>query len=141
MATSYEFYLESSIRGYHAYFRSLEEAITVGQILECKLDSNNPHDPFAIIARTLKGETVGHVPIELSQIFWEFLSHHGGLEAECIGHKYNAGKGNGLELPVDYKFFGNQQHLNQVHMRLRELECITANKWDITEITPSENSF
>jgi len=63
------------------------------------------------------------------------------LEAECIGHKYNAGKGNGLELPVDYKFFGNQQHLNQVHMRLRELECITANKWDITEIMPSENSF
>ena len=109
MAANYEFYLEFSIRGYHAYFKNLMETITVGDILECEIDSNNPHDQYAIVVRTFRDETVGHVPIELSEIFWKFLSNYGEIEAECIGHRYNAGGGKGLELPVDSKFFGNRQ--------------------------------
>ena len=141
MAANYEFYLESSIRGYHAYFKNLMETITVGDILECEIDSNNPHDQYAIVVRTFRDETVGHVPIELSEIFWKFLSNYGEIEAECIGHRYNAGGGKGLELPVDYKFFGNQQYLKQVHLKLRELDCMKANNWNITKIMESDIAF
>ena len=82
IATCSGFYLESSIRDYRAYFRNLKETIAVGDILHSEVDSNNPHDQFAIAVKTFSDETVGHVPIELSQIFWEFLSSHEGIEAE-----------------------------------------------------------
>lgn len=87
MATKYKFYLESSIRAYNAYFRNVTETIAVGDILEYEMDSNNPHDPFAIAVMTFRDETVGHVPIELSGIFWEFLSNHVEIQDDCIGHK------------------------------------------------------
>ncbi len=144
MASNYEFYLESSIRGYHAYFKNLTEAIVIGDILECEIDTNNPHDQYAIVVRTFRGETIGHVPVELSEIFLKFLSNYGEIEAECIGHRYNAVGGlkiEGLELPVNYKFFGNKQYLKQVHWRLRELDCIKTNKWNVTKIMESDIAF
>ena len=38
----------------------------------------------------------GHVPRELSKILSRFLADYGGIEAECIGVRYNRGEGNNL---------------------------------------------
>ena len=57
---------------------------------------------------------VGHVPIELSKVFSIFLKDYGEVEAECIGSRYNAGTGKGLELPVDYKLIGTYKYLIRV---------------------------
>eukprot|EP00794_Sanderia_malayensis_P014735 gene14735-16270_t len=140
MATNYEFYLESSIRGYHAYYKKLAETIAIGDILEFKIDFNNPHDQYAIVVKTFRYETAGHVPIEFSKMFWKFLSNYGEIEAECIGHRCNAGEGRGLELPVDYKFCGNEEYIRQVHSSLRrELDCIPV--INITDIIESDVGF
>ncbi len=141
MASNYEFYLESSIRGYHAYFKNLTEAVAIGYILECEIDSNNPHDQYEIVVRTFRDETIRPVSVELSEVFCKVLSNYGEIEAECIGYRYNAGGGKGLEIPVDYKFFGNKQYLKQVHWRLRELDCIKTNKWNVTKIMESDIAF
>ena len=64
------------------------------------------------------------------------------MKAELIGHRYNAGGGRkGLQLPVGYKFFGNQRYLKRVHLKLRELDCMKANDWNITKIMESNNAF
>ena len=69
-----------------------------------------------------QGRLVGHVPIELSKYFNKLLSDYGGIEAECVGNRYNAGNGKGLELPVDYKLTGNQQYLRRFKRRLMNKE-------------------
>ena len=103
------------------------------------MDSNNRRmTNLQFLSKHFSDYTVGHILIELLQIFWEFLSIHGGIEAECIVHKYNVGRGNGLELPVDYRFFGNQKYLKQVHRRLRKLDGMTANDRNIHKIKESE---
>ncbi|CAH3022858.1 unnamed protein product, partial [Porites evermanni] len=53
------------------------------------------------------GNLVGHVPKELSRLFHKFLNDSGELEAECIGNRLNAGKGKGVEIPVDYRLVAN----------------------------------
>eukprot|EP00794_Sanderia_malayensis_P013235 gene13235-14594_t len=79
--------------------------------MDCEMELENAHDVYAVVFKTYGEEVVGHVPLELSQIFWKFLSEHGDIEADCIGDRYNARDGKGLELPVDYKFTGNKEEL------------------------------
>ena len=96
------FYFESSLRGYHAYYRSVPTV--VGDIYECKQEPDNKHDMYAVKIVTIAEETLGHVPIEFSKIFSIFLQMGGIIECEVIGSRYNLGKGKGLEVPVDYRF-------------------------------------
>ena len=64
------------------------------------------------------GQIVGHVPIEISRLFSKFIHDYGEVEAECIGHPFNAGQGKGLEIPVDYKLTGNQLYLKRLVRKL-----------------------
>ena len=63
---------------------------------------------------------VGHVPKELSKIFNKFLKDYGEIEAECIGNRYNAGQGKGLELPVDFRLQGNKEYLRRLVRKIKE---------------------
>lgn len=63
---------------------------------------------------------VGHVPKELSKIFNKFLKDYGEIEAECIGNRYNAGQGKGLELPVDFRLLGNKEYLRRLVRKIKE---------------------
>lgn len=46
----------------------------------------------------------------------------GEVEAECIGHRYNAGHGKCLEFPVDYRLVGSKQYLERLLRRLSKNE-------------------
>lgn len=113
---AHEMFVESSIRGYHAYFKN--STVCIGEVMECELEMDNDYDACAVVVKKESGEIVGHVPIELSKIFYKFLTDYGEIEAESIGCRYNAGGGKGLEIPVDYKLSGNRQYLENIRTNL-----------------------
>ncbi len=108
-------FVESSIRGYHAY---KEEEVIVGEIMICEPKEDNRYDEYAVSVQKENSKMVGHVPIELSRVFCNFLKDYGEVEAECIGSRYNAGAGKGLELPVDYKLIGTYNYLIRVEKEI-----------------------
>ena len=59
----------------------------VGEIFFCKVENDNEFDDYAVALKTEDVELAGHVPIELSKIFTEFLQNYREIEAECIGVK------------------------------------------------------
>ncbi len=98
----FEMYVEATVRGYHAYLHNT--SVQIGEMFACEIELDNPHDKYAVAVKKQNGMLVGHVPKELSRPFNKFLREYGDLEAECIGHRMNAGKGNGVEIPVDFRF-------------------------------------
>ena len=108
MTNEYELYLEASTRGYHAYFK--DATVYIGEILICKMEPNNRHSKYAVVVKNEDDRIVGHVPIELSKLFFKFLSECGKIEAECIGSRINKGQEKGLELPVDFRLVGNARY-------------------------------
>ncbi len=122
MAEEYEEYIESSVRGYHAYFKEI--TICVGDIMLCETEEKNDHEKYAVAVKNQAMHTVGHVPIELSKLFNKFMGDGGEVEAECIGNRYNAGQGKGLEIPVDYRLVGNKQYLERFVSRLSKKEFV-----------------
>ena len=77
---------------------------------------------------------VGHVPIEFSKIFFNFLKDYGEIEAECFGSRYNAGTGQGLELSVDYRLIGTYNYLIRVK---KEVEADFSMSIKCTAVEPS----
>jgi len=120
MAGEYEFYVQASMRGYHAYF--MDATVFIGEVLDCEIEPDNDHDKYAVAVKNNDGVLVGHIPIELSKIFHKFLSQYGQIEAECIGSRFNTGQGKGLELPIDYRLVGNARYLTKVQKQLNMLK-------------------
>ena len=110
-------FVESSVRGYHAYFKY--STVRVGDLMMCEIEEDNSHDKYAVAVKNESGLTVVHIPIEISKIMNKFTRDCGEVEVECIGHRYNAGQGKGLEIPVDYRLIGNLQYLQRVVRRLK----------------------
>lgn len=137
MAGEYEVYVESSIRGYHAYFKAV--TVCVGEIMMCEIERDNDHDKYAVAVKNQDGEMVGHVPIELSKLFYKFLDDYGEIEAECIGNRYNAGKGKGLEIPVDYRLVGDRGYLKRFTRKLQTKEF--AEELSISDIRKCQPAF
>ena len=77
--------IESTVRGHHVYKAAWSPYI--GEELPVQREVNNIHDDFAV-AVLKNGNTVGHVPREISRVCWYFL-HKSGSEMTCIvnGHK------------------------------------------------------
>ena len=55
----------------------------------------------------------------MSSILSRLLDDYGELEAECIGSRFKAGEGKGLEFPVDYRFIGNKGYLKKLRKELK----------------------
>ena len=127
----FEMFVESSIRGYHAYKK---EEVFVGEVMVCEPEEDNAHDKYAVSVQKANGKIVGHVPIEVSKVFCQFLKAYGEIEAECIGSRYNAGAGKGLELPVDYKLIGTYGYLVRVKKQID-----SNSSFKCTMIEPSES--
>ena len=83
----------------------------IGEVLHCEAENDNEFDKNAVALKNENGHVVGHIPIELSKVFVKFLQNYGEIEGECIGSRYILGKGNGMKLPIDYRFIGNEAHL------------------------------
>ena len=118
--------LAYSVRGYHAYFK--DTTVCFGEILFCETESDNSFDKYAVAVKTDNGELVGHVPIELSKIFTDFLKDYGDIEVECTDCRYNLGKGKRMEVPVDYKFIGNLKYLKKLKKKIDEALSICFKK-------------
>ena len=104
---------ESVVRGHHIYKETWTPS--VGEVLLVQQEPENPHDRRAVCI--LKSSTiVGHVPRELSRVFWFFLSHGGTISCEIIGHRK---RGKGLEVPCLYKFTGSERIITKMKGILR----------------------
>lgn len=112
---NYHFYCESTLRGYHAYKHT---KLTLGQILICEPEPDNEHDEFAIIVKTKDEDIAGHLPMDISEIVFNFLTDGGDAEAEVIGSRFNAGLGKGLEVPLDLKFIGSKFYVRRLRREL-----------------------
>ena len=77
-------FLESSVRGYHAYFKY--STVSVGELMMCEIEEDNEYDKYAVAVKNESGQIVGHVPIEISKIMCKFIRDCGEVEVECIGH-------------------------------------------------------
>ena len=117
MSGVHEAFVESSVRGYHAYFKY--STVRVGDIMMCEIPHDNPHDKYAVAVNNESGQTVDHIPIEISKIMNKFIRDCGEVKVECTGHRYNVGQGKGLKIPVDYRLIGNRQYLQRVVRRLK----------------------
>ena len=124
---------ESSIRGYHTYLKN--SAVCVGDLMMCEIEENNEHDKYAVVVKDEFGQIVGHVPIEISRPFSKFIRDYGEIETECIGNRFNAGQGKGLEIQVDYKLIGNQQYLKRLVRKLNKKD-LDVNISDIKKSDP-----
>ena len=120
MFGEHEVFVESSVQGYHAYFKYSN--VSVGELMMCEIEENNEHDKYAVAVKNESGQIVGHVPIEISKIMCKFIRDCGEVEVECIGHRYNVGQGKGLKIPVDYRLLGNQQYLQRVVTKLKSTD-------------------
>ena len=136
MVGEYEFYVQASIRGYHAYF--IDATVYIGEILDCEIEPENDHDKYAVAVKNKDGVLVGHVPIELSKIFNKFLSQYGQIEAECIGSRFNTGQGKGLELPIDFRLVGNAHYLRKVINKLQKEQERKDTDWRVSDLRKSD---
>ena len=64
----------AAVRGVHFHRRAWVP--TESEKLKCAHDKNNPFDDFAIKIMNNSGQTVGHLPMELSRIT-KFLTDRG----------------------------------------------------------------
>ena len=86
----------------------------IGEELPVQREVNNIHDDFAV-AVLKNGNTVGHVPREISRVCWYFL-HKSGSEMTCIvngDRRRSEVDGKGLVVPCVYIFRGKQKHLDR----------------------------
>ena len=93
----------SVIRGHHV-FKCVWTPF-VGEILSLPQEHNNKHDHFAVAAQPINNKkTIGQVPSEISNAFWNFLSNGGQIRCDVTGGRK---KGKGLEVPCVYHLSGN----------------------------------
>ena len=77
---------ESSIYGHHIYKNVW--TLSIGESLSLALESGNSYDRFAV--SLVKDErVVGHMPREVSRIFFYFMQCHGTIAVEVTGHRKN----------------------------------------------------
>ena len=120
------FSIASMTRGYHVY-QGTWNAL-VGEVLECKRESSNSHDPFAVaVVRNSTGGTavvVGNVPRRLSALCSLFLRRSGStITCRITGsRRYSTDlPQGGLEIPSMLTFSGQRQNINKVKALIAEV--------------------
>ena len=115
-----QYQLDSFVRGYHPYNDIW--APKVGDENLClKSESENQHDKFAV-AILLQEKVVGHVPINLSKIFHQFLKiPNCTIGCKVTRKRVNRGTGYGLEIPVQYIFVGAEKAVEWAEKHLKKV--------------------
>ena len=66
---------------------------------------------------------MGHVPANVSSIFYHFLSREGNYgTVKVTGSRVNRGAGYGLEIPCLYTLFGSTKYLQRLATLVDELK-------------------
>ena len=86
----------------------------IGEILKCKREPTNEVDKHAVaITRSNslgKESFVGHIPQNISKFSSMFIMiPFTSIEVEVAGKRLNRGGGYGLEIPVKYRFHGQEK--------------------------------
>ena len=135
MVDNFAFFLETEVRGYHAYLSTYK--LTLGKILVITPDPDAMmHDKYAMKYTTKEEEHfVGHIPKHLSRRCFKLIGDGGELDAEVIFKRFNAGNGMGVEVPVKLRFVGNKQYLERFRSKMisairaeEKLNSSTSNK-------------
>ena len=99
---------------------------TINDYLQCQIKENNEFDPLAVALLhddCLEEKVVGHVPIHLSKIFHRFLKlPFCIILAIVIGKRVHCDAGDGLEIPVEYKFFGDARAIPWAENQIKKTE-------------------
>ena len=86
----------------------------INDSVHCKNGEGNEFDTTAvdlICDDCLKQNIVGHVPIHLSRTFYRFLKLPDcSISVTVTNKRVNRGAGDGLEIPVKYRFFVHKLH-------------------------------
>ncbi len=102
----------SCVRGFHVYKDVWNPQI--GEQLLTKQENGNPEDSFAV--GVIKDDTViGHVPRELSRIFWHFIQRGGYISCEISGRRQRSVLlQGGLEIPCIYTFKAKKKMVDKL---------------------------
>ena len=119
---TYEY--NSFTRGYHAYVNIWNPL--VGETLKCRKEPSNEMDKNAVAIIRYdwweKEIIVGHVPQNISKTCSIFLKvSNTSIEVEVVGKRLNCGGGYGLEIPVIYRFYGQEKLVNWL---IKKIEAV-----------------
>ena len=81
-----KFMFSAAVRGFHFCRRAWVP--TENEKLKCAHDKNNPFDDFAIKTMDNSGQTVGHLPMELSRITKFLIDRGAKVEAQLSSANY-----------------------------------------------------
>ena len=100
---------------------------TIHNSVDCKNEEGNEFDTTVVALirdDCLKQKVVEHVPIHcIYQEFCCFLKLPGcSISATVTGKRVNRGAGNGLEIPVKYRFFEDKRAVTLVKMQIAKIE-------------------
>ena len=122
---TYEY--DSFARSFHVYMDIWNPVI--GEILKCKREPTNEVEKHAVAIMCSdslgKESVVGHIPHnKFSSMFLTIPST--AIEVEVLGKRINRGSGYGLEIPVKYRYYGQEKLIQWLAKKLavkKELEC------------------
>ena len=124
-----EFAFPSAIRGFHEYRQIWWPR--AGERLQAEKEHGNREDRFAVaVAKGSSEETdskiiVGHLPRELSRIFWHFLGHGGEVNCEVTGRRRRSPLvQGGLEIPCILTLRGKKKLVARAKELLAEKKLI-----------------
>ena len=108
----------SKVRGYHIY-KDIWEA-PIGEVLTCRKEEGNVHDPYFVAVIDQHEVTIGHVPREISAICSLFLDHRGTISCKIIGRrKYSEDlPQGGFEIHCKLCFTGPAKYVDKVKVLL-----------------------
>ena len=104
----------------------------MGETLKCRQEPTNEVNKNAVAiirSDSWKKETiVGHVPQNISKTCSMFLKVlNTSIEVQVVGKRLNRGGGYGHEIPVTYRFYGQEKLVNWLIKKIedvkKELEC------------------
>jgi hypothetical protein len=108
-------------RGYHVY-KEIWDA-SIGEMLVCRKEEGNVHDPYCVGVVNERNVTVGHVPREISALCSLFLEHQGTISCEVTGNRMYSKDlpQGGLEIPCKLCFRGTAKYVDKVKALLADL--------------------
>ena len=124
------FLLNSHFYGYHMCM-GVWNAIINDSVL-CKNEEGNEFNTTVVVLfpdDCLKQNVVGHVPIYLSRTFYFCLKLPGcNIYATVTSKRVNRGADDGLEITVEYRFFGDRKAMTWVKIQIKKIENNVKNK-------------
>ena len=115
-------------RDYHAYKEIWNPTVSDDSLI-CEPEESNEHDKYAVAIvfdDCFLKKVVGHVLLYWSKLAFKFLQFQNhSIRVVVTGKRVNRGTGLGLEIPVDYFFYGDSRVIAWFKNSIEKLDrCI-----------------